>query len=428
MYIVSELAIIISEIVIIHLYLQGIFLKKSLPTWSWGLGYTSFAIGATIFTFIPDAAFLRLMFFFIGTTTLCIVFFQTRKMQAVFTSFLFCAVFVLTDVLMYLLLPIFHLDSFQLLEIGLPRVIWSIASHAMTLILVLIIVAIMNHGRSAITLSFMLVITPGCAISIVLGCYFCQVVQTDANLFPLPFLLASVGLLYMNILLVFYAEQAKRTADDKMELELAEQHYLMQEQYYEQLRIEQNETRAMFHEINKYLRAMHALMESEDLHQASQTLHEAETVFERLGQVTDVGNSVVSIILNEYRLKMREAEIEFIFDVRVPPILGITAVDAYILLGNVLDNAINACCLLPPSNRYIHLQLKLFHEVLFLQVKNPFPKDYHMRTIKNGHGYGLKNVRKCIEKYGGDLQTLEESCIYELSARINIGEQHFTQQ
>lgn len=427
MYIVSELAIIISEIVIIHLYLQGIFLKKSLPSWIWVLGYASFGIGAAIFSFIPDAAFLRLIFFFVGTTILCLVFYQARKMQAAFASILFCAVFVLTDVLMYLLLPIFHIDNLRLLEIGLPRVIWSIASHAMTLILVLIIVAIMNHGRSAITLPFMLVITPGCAISIVLGCYFCQVVQTEANPFPLPFLLASVGLLYMNILLVFYAEQAKHTADDKMDLELAEQHYLMQEQYYEQLRVEQNETRAMFHEINKYLCAMHALMESEDLHQASQTLHEAETVFEGLGQVTDVGNSVISIILNEYRLKMREAEIEFVFDVSVPPVLGITAVDAYILLGNTLDNAINACCLLPSSNRYVHLQLKLFHEVLFLQIKNPFPKDYHMRTIKNGHGYGLKNVRKCIEKYGGDIQILEESYVYELSARINIGEQHLIQ-
>lgn len=427
MYIVSELAIIISEIVIIHLYLQGIFLKKSLPSWIWVLGYASFGIGAAIFSFIPDAAFIRLIFFFVGTTILCLVFYQARKMQAAFASILFCAVFVLTDVLMYLLLPIFHIDNLRLLEIGLPRVIWSIASHAMTLILVLIIVAIMNHGRSAITLPFMLVITPGCAISIVLGCYFCQVVQTEANPFPLPFLLASVGLLYMNILLVFYAEQAKHTADDKMDLELAEQHYLMQEQYYEQLRVEQNETRAMFHEINKYLCAMHALMESEDLHQASQTLHEAETVFEGLGQVTDVGNSVISIILNEYRLKMREAEIEFVFDVSVPPVLGITAVDAYILLGNTLDNAINACCLLPSSNRYVHLQLKLFHEVLFLQIKNPFPKDYHMRTIKNGHGYGLKNVRKCIEKYGGDIQILEESYVYELSARINIGEQHLIQ-
>lgn len=427
MYIVSELAIIISEIVIIHLYLQGIFLKKTLPSWIWVLGYASFGIGAAIFSFIPDAAFLRLIFFFVGTTILCLVFYQARKMQAAFASILFCAVFVLTDVLMYLLLPIFHIDNLRLLEIGLPRVIWSIASHAMTLILVLIIVAIMNHGRSAITLPFMLVITPGCAISIVLGCYFCQVVQTEANPFPLPFLLASVGLLYMNILLVFYAEQAKHTADDKMDLELAEQHYLMQEQYYEQLRVEQNETRAMFHEINKYLCAMHALMESEDLHQASQTLHEAETVFEGLGQVTDVGNSVISIILNEYRLKMREAEIEFVFDVSVPPVLGITAVDAYILLGNTLDNAINACCLLPSSNRYVHLQLKLFHEVLFLQIKNPFPKDYHMRTIKNGHGYGLKNVRKCIEKYGGDIQILEESYVYELSARINIGEQHLIQ-
>lgn len=422
MYIASELAIIISEITIIHLYLQGLFLRRQMNIWIWIGGYTTFGIGAIFFSFLPDAAFLRLAYFWIGVITLCLFYFHAKKLQAIFSSVLFCATFVLADVLMYLFLPFFHLDSQYLLIAGLPRVIWSIASHAMTLVLILIIVTIMNHGRSAITLPFMLVITPGCTISIILGCYFCQIVQTNTESFPLPFLLASIGLLYMNILLVFYAEQAKQSADEKKELELAEQHYLMQEQYYEQLRSEQNETRAMFHEINKYLRAMHALMDNNDLRQASQTLQEAETVFEGLGQVTDVGNSVISIIINEYRQKMSDEDIDFTFDVSVPPSLGITAVDAYILLGNTLDNAINACCSLPASNRYVHLQLKLFHEVLFLQIRNPYSKIYKQRKITYGHGYGLKNVRKCVAKYGGDIQILDESFIFEISARLNVGE------
>ena len=420
MYIGSELAIVLIEIVIIHIYLQGMFPKKNFHSRVWLFAYLCFGIGDALLSFIPNASFLRIAFFGLGIIILASVLFQTRLSQAFFSSFLFCAICVLTDVLMYLFLPIFQLESQQLLEVGLPRLIWSITSHVMTLILVLFLVMIVNRGHSVITLPFILMLTPGCVISIVLGCYFCQIVQANSKLLPFPFLFASLGLLYMNILVVFYAEQVKQTADKKMELELAEQHYIMQEQYYEQLRSEQNETRAMFHEINKYMRAMQALVADKDLQQATQSLQHAETLFSELGQVTDVGNSVVSIILNEYRQRMLDEEIEFTFDVSVPAVLGITAVDVYILLGNALDNAINACYGLPVAERYVHLQLKLFHDVLFFQVRNPFPEGYQSRSIKKGHGYGLKSIKKCVEKYDGVVNTSSNSHIFEISVRLNI--------
>lgn len=421
MYIASELLIVLIEIAIIHLYLQGLFVKKALPLWLWLLSYFLFGAAASVLSFMPDASYIRLTFFGVGVFILGWRLFTSTVIQAVFYSALFCAVFVLTDVLMYLLLNMFQLDSSQLLAAGLPRVIWSIASHAMTFTLVLIIVSIVNRGRSVITLPFILAIVPGCIISIILGCYFCRIAQNGDNLFPVPFLLASIGLIYMNILLVFYAQQAKAVSDEKMELELEEQHYIMQEQYYEQLRSEQNEIRALFHEINKYLLAMHALIDVNDLQQASRTLQDAEELFGELGQVTDVGNSVISIILNEYRLKMATDEISFSFDVSIPPNLGITAVDAYILLGNALDNAIAACALLPPPERYVHLQMKKFHDILFFQIRNPFPEAYHARKREKGHGYGLKNIKKCVEKYGGDVQVSTTAFVFELSARINIG-------
>lgn len=421
MYIASELLIVLIEIAIIHLYLQGLFVKKALPLWLWLLSYFLFGVAASALSFIPDASYIRLAFFGIGVFILGRCLFTSTIIQAVFCSVLFCAVFVLTDVLMYLLLTMLHIDSSQLLAAGLPRLIWSIASHAMTFTLVLIIISIVSRGRSVITWPFILVIVPGCIISIILGCYFCRIAQNGDALLPIPFLLASIGLIYMNILLVFYAQQAKAVSDEKMELELEEQHYIMQEQYYEQLRNEQNETRAMFHEINKYLLAMHALIDGNDLQQASRTLQDAEELFGELGQVTDVGNSVINIILNEYRLKMITEEISFSFDVSVPPNLGITAVDAYILLGNALDNAIAACKLLPPAKRYVHLQMRKFHEILFFQIRNPFPEAYHARKQEKGHGYGLKNIKKCVEKYGGDVQVSTTAFVFELSARINIG-------
>ena len=69
-----------------------------------------------------------------------------------------------------------------------------------------------------------------------------------------------------------------------------------------------------------------------------------------------------------------DAGITFDYDVSIPHTLSITAVDLYVLLGNTLDNAIEACESLPEEQRYIHLQFRTFHEILFLQIKNPYSK------------------------------------------------------
>ena len=154
-------------------------------------------------------------------------------------------------------------------------------------------------------------------------------------------------LLYLNIVIILYAERAKSASDQKLQAELAEHHYVMQEQYYAQLRSEQEETRAMFHDINKYMQAMRTLAAEGNVAEVNQMMAETQELFDSLTTVVDVGNSVVSVILNEYREITEDAEISFTFDVSVPQNLGISAVDLYVLLGNTLDNAVEACESLP---------------------------------------------------------------------------------
>ena len=47
MYIASELLIVLIEIAIIHLYLQGLFVKKALPLWLWLSSYFLFGAAAS---------------------------------------------------------------------------------------------------------------------------------------------------------------------------------------------------------------------------------------------------------------------------------------------------------------------------------------------------------------------------------------------
>ena len=99
--------------------------------------------------------------------------------------------------------------------------------------------------------------------------------------------------------------------------------------------------------------------------------------------------------------------------------MSVTAVDLYILLGNTLDNAIEACESLPEEERYIHLRFGTFHEILFLQIKNPYAEDYPQRSKGKNHGYGLQNVQRCVNKYEGHMATEQKDGVFTLWLRLN---------
>ncbi len=421
MYVATEILGVLVEIYILHLFLQGIFAKKPHPWWVPLLSYALFGAAVAALSFVEGASILRIAVFAVWIVVLAYTLFASSLLQAIYAGVGFYAIYVLTDVGMYVLLSWLKLDSQAIMSQTNARAVYIITTHILLLGLISIVLAVTKRKRSAITLPFLLMLFPAYLLSILLGCMVCLQVQTTGEDLPVSYLIAAVALLYMNILLVFYAEKMKATADRQREYALAEQHFAMQEQYYDSLRCEQNETRAMFHDINKYMLAMKALAAKHNSEQAGQVLQEAQELFSRLGNVIDVGNSVVSIILSEYQTIAAEAEITLTFDVSVPESLTISAIDLYILLGNTLDNAVEACQKLPAGNRWIKLQLRQFHSILFYQLENPFAPDYPNRSKGKNHGFGLQNVRRVVEKHNGTLSANEADGTFTVSARLSVG-------
>lgn len=419
MYIIAELAGVITEMLLGHLYLKGFFSKENTPWWVIGSAYTIAGMVVACLSFIPNASFLRLfvfagLFFLIGR---CL--FSATVTQAFFASVGFCCLNVLNEMLIFGLFSLFHIDAQVITSYGDSRAASILISHIMLWMCVLIVLAITKKKRSAITLPFLLSLAPGHIAGIALGLSFCRHVLSGDDHMSTPVLASAIGLLYLNILIILYAEQAQRASDQKLQMELAEHHYAMQEQYYDQLRSEQEETRAMFHDINKYMQAMRAVASKCNASEANHILEETQKLFDSLGTVVDVGNSVVSVILNEYKSSADDMDIPLYFNVSVPNNLAITAVDLYVLLGNTLDNAIEACCSVPKEQRYIKLQLKTHRSILFYQIENPFSTDYPQKQKRKNHGYGLQNVRRCVEKHNGHMSISQDGNIFVLSMRIN---------
>lgn len=419
MYILTEILGVVAELFTYHLFVQGIFDRKLRHPTVW---FTTYGIlgGILLFlSFLENASFLRLSYCLIVFGIISKVFFEMTVIQMFFTSFSFGCLYVLTDVFSITLGNMMGVDVDIIMSYGNIRAVFIIFVHTVLFLIVMIVLAMTKRKRNAISLPFMLSIIPGSIAGILLGIYFCLSVQNTGEDIPVTIMFIAAGLLYMNILIVFYAEQLQESNIRRHEMELAEQHYQMQQRYYEQLRNDQNETRAMFHDINKYLQAMQALAGDANSQQAQEVLVQAQNIIKNLGTVVDVGNSVISTLLHEYLQKAEENGVQLTFDVSVPENFGVTAIDIYVILGNTLDNAMEAVAVLPESERKIHLQLRTFHEILFYQIQNPFSPDSSGIKAGKNHGFGLKNVRRCVEKYHGDMTVSQDGNLFSVSLRLN---------
>lgn len=420
-YILSEILGVVAELITYHLFGQGTFYKQdrhwAVPVATYGiLGGVLLAL-----SFLENGSVIRMIYCIIAFAVIAKQLFDSSVFQSLFMSVSFMCLYALTDVFTITIGSLMGIDVAVIMSRGGVRIVFIAFTHTVLFVLTLVVLAITKKKRNAVTIPFLMAILPGCISGLMLGVYFCQSVQNTGEDVPPAILIIAAGLLYLNILVVFYAERTQEANERRHKAELAEQHYAMQEQYYAQLREDQNETRAMFHDINKYLRAMRALVSEANTEEASQVFAEAQDLVQSLVSVVDVGNTVISVILNDYKSQTEEQNIRFDYDVSVPVNLGITAVDAYVIIGNTLDNAIEACGSLPEEERYIRLQLRMFHDILYYQIENPFSPEYTKKEKKKGHGYGLQNVRRCVEKHKGDLTVHNEQGKYVLSLRINNG-------
>lgn len=419
MYIIAELTGVVAEMLLAHIYFKGFFAQSSRPWWVMGSAYIVSGTILALLSFITNASFLRLAFYVVALGLIVYSFFNASILQAVYASISYCGLCVLNEMLIFGLFSLFHIDAQAIMSYGHSRAICIIISHMLLWLCVLIVLAITKRKRTAITLPFLLTLTPGYIAGIFIGLSFCQQILSGDGQMSVPVLVSAIGLLYLNIVIILYAERAKSASDQKLQAELAEHHYAMQEQYYTQLRSEQEETRAMFHDINKYMQAMRTLAAEANAAEVNQMMAETQELFESLTTVVDVGNSVVSTILNEYREITEDADIPFNFDISVPQNLRISVVDLYILLGNTLDNAIEACQSLPIEERYIRMQMRIYHNILFYQIENPYAEEYPQRSRRKNHGYGLQNVQKCVEKHDGHMSISQHENKFVLSMRLN---------
>lgn len=197
--------------------------------------------------------------------------------------------------------------------------------------------------------------------------------------------------------------------------------------YQNQLKViqeSQNRIRALKHDMKNHILALQVLLQKKDEGEAERYLVSMLDFMANPSEYVTTGNDDVDSLLN-FKLQ-RAKEILNVVETRItiPDRLILQSFDLNVVLGNLLDNAIEASA--QTEEKRLRMVMKLEKGVLFLSIKNSCHgvaegKRRSLETTKadrSSHGIGLGNVRRIVEKYHGDMELLCEKDNMEVNVMI----------
>ena len=186
--------------------------------------------------------------------------------------------------------------------------------------------------------------------------------------------------------------------------------------------------RAWRHDYHNHIQSVKALLSMGRQAELSEYLDNLEKDLDSIDIAIRTGNVGLDAILSSKVSIARKNNIEVNCTAKVPQNLKITDVHLCAIVGNLMDNAIEACekmrcganCADPEKAvpRFIRVYIGLFKSQLYISVTNSTKETKRRRvtelvTSKLGeHGFGLRRIDKIVEHYDGYVNRKNEPGVF----------------
>lgn len=156
---------------------------------------------------------------------------------------------------------------------------------------------------------------------------------------------------------------------------------------------------------------------------SGETMDEIEKIVSIYDSGVKTENNALDVILTEKSLLCNSAGIRFSCIVDGKSLGFMEETDLYSLFGNIVDNAIEAVSDPGVEEKLISLTVKRSDGLVSVNVHNyycgklDFENGLPLTTKKNKsyHGYGMKSIKRVVEKYGGELSVSGKGGIFNLN-------------
>jgi sensor histidine kinase regulating citrate/malate metabolism len=184
----------------------------------------------------------------------------------------------------------------------------------------------------------------------------------------------------------------------------------------------------LFHDFHNHIATLRKLLINKNYAQAIEYLDELQEPVKEITDTIWTGDETIDFLINSKASTATIYQIQLQVKVEFPRHTNIRSTDLCSILGNLLDNALEAAKTIPdPSQRIIWLTIRRINHMLVIKVENnftqiPINENGNLKTSKEGnglHGWGLKSAQAAAEKYDGMIRTSYEGGIFRAVATLS---------
>lgn len=195
--------------------------------------------------------------------------------------------------------------------------------------------------------------------------------------------------------------------------------------YYDQLEQSQLEVRRLRHDLANHLQTMQQLS-GDALHRYIDALIDTPAMQPRRRYCE---NQIVNAVLQNKSARIEQSEIQSSFSVSLPSDLPLQDIDLCALFANGLDNAIEACLVLPPDTRRLSVRACTDKGLFVLCIRNrtadcsplqPGTLPQSTKKDRTNHGLGLRSLQEIATRYHGAMTLQRTHGMFELLITIPL--------
>jgi len=154
------------------------------------------------------------------------------------------------------------------------------------------------------------------------------------------------------------------------------------------------------------------------LNKLDDDLTSVDTVFK-------TGNIMIDAILNSKISLAQNKNIEVDATAIVPKELPVSEIDLCVIIGNLLDNAMEASLKLDEKDRIVRVYIDIFNEYLYISVTNAMSGKInksagYISTKGENHGFGLISIDKIAKKYNGHINRQNEDGVFATEVMLPL--------
>lgn len=215
-------------------------------------------------------------------------------------------------------------------------------------------------------------------------------------------LLAAVSVLSMLAYQLLWEQKREKELERRKEEQLQ-----VEQSYYEILEHQNQQLRSYAHDAKNHLEAIRNLNTDPKV---GEYIAQMEQQLQAYTRRCHSGNRALDVMVDKYVTACELKNITFTYDVQLCNLEGVEDFDLVAILGNLLDNALDAA--MDSQEKWMELATAVRNGYQVVVVENscdlpPIVGEYGLRSTKEGgdfHGFGLKSVAKALKKYEGDFQ------------------------